>query len=440
MTLLAHQDLQGRSAYQPVIRKTRRPLDRLRRPSRRQRRSIRSPASAEDNGTSIVDVTDPRKPRYVAHIPGEPGLGETGGAQMVRVCDGASCRRAITSKVYLLRTFGNLAHEIWDVTDPAKPVAASTTVVDKLKGTHKNWWECDTGIAYLVSGVAGLAHAPHDAGLRPLRSGAAGVHPQLRPAGPAAGRDRRRCRPDLHGPISTGPKGNRVYFGYGTNKDGVLQIVDREKLLAGPQGADRGEPALPAGRHASICSRDERRAHHAAGPRHAARPSSPRTQGGADARLRDRSSTSQIVNECREPRQMVWFVDVTAEAKPFGVVELQRAREDAAISARAAGASARTRPTRTSRRCTRKRLVFVAWFNAGVRAIDIRDPVPPAGGRLLHPGDHRTRPTSAASRLQDGKERCKVAIQTNNLEVDDRGYIYIVDRANTGMHILELNR
>jgi hypothetical protein len=30
-----------------------------------------------------------------------------------------------------------------------------------------------------------------------------------------------------------------------------------------------------------------------------------------------------------------------------------------------------------------------------------------------------------------------VAIQTNNLEVDDRGYIYIVDRANTGMHILE---
>jgi hypothetical protein len=35
-------------------------------------------------------------------------------------------------------------------------------------------------------------------------------------------------------------------------------------------------------------------------------------------------------------------------------------------------------------------------------------------------------------------ERCKVAIQTNNVEVDDRGYIYIVDRANTGLHVLEL--
>ena len=38
---------------------------------------------------------------------------------------------------------------------------------------------------------------------------------------------------DLHGTISTGPQGNRVYFGYGTNKGGVLQIVDREKLLKG---------------------------------------------------------------------------------------------------------------------------------------------------------------------------------------------------------------
>ena len=34
----------------------------------------------------------------------------------------------------------------------------------------------------------------------------------------------------------------------------------------------------------------------------------------------------------------------------------------------------------------------------------------------------------------------KRVIQTNNVDVDDRGYIYIVDRANTGMHILELSQ
>ena len=37
-----------------------------------------------------------------------------------------------------------------------------------------------------------------------------------------------------------------------------------------------------------------------------------------------------------------------------------------------------------------------------------------------------------------GAQRCKSAIQTNNVEVDGRGYIYIVDRADTGMHVLEL--
>ncbi len=34
-------------------------------------------------------------------------------------------------------------------------------------------------------------------------------------------------------------------------------------------------------------------------------------------------------------------------------------------------------------------------------------------------------------------ERCKVATQTNNGEVDGRGYVYIVDRANTGVNIRE---
>ena len=43
----------------------------------------------------------------------------------------------------------------------------------------------------------------------------------------------------------------------------------------------------------------------------------------------------------------------------------------------------------------------------------------------------------AAIKIGDA-ERCKLAIQTNNVEVDDRGYIYAVDRANTGLHILEL--
>ena len=55
----------------------------------------------EDNGTSIVDVTDPKKPKYLAHIPGDPripGPGESGGAQMARVCDGSELPRADKKK------------------------------------------------------------------------------------------------------------------------------------------------------------------------------------------------------------------------------------------------------------------------------------------------------------------------------------------------------
>jgi len=30
------------------------------------------------------------------------------------------------------------------------------------------------------------------------------------------------------------------------------------------------------------------------------------------------------------------------------------------------------------------------------------------------------------------------AIQTNNVEADERGYVYLADRANTGLHIVRL--
>ena len=68
---------------------------------------------------------------------------------------------------------------------------------------------------------------------------------------------------DLHGMISTGPQGNRVYFGYGTNKGGVLQIVDRDKLLKGPKEPTPENLLYPVVRRASHDA-DQRRAHHRA--------------------------------------------------------------------------------------------------------------------------------------------------------------------------------
>ena len=152
MDLVGYNDLQGRSAYQPVIHKQgERWIAYVGHHSGLKMNALTG--KDENNGTSILDVTDPKQPKYLAHIPGEPGkTAEAGGAQMVRVCDGSTLPHADKSKVYLLRPFGGSAHEIWDVTEPEKPNRL-TVVVSGLRDTHKSWWECDTGIAYLVAGV-----------------------------------------------------------------------------------------------------------------------------------------------------------------------------------------------------------------------------------------------------------------------------------------------
>jgi hypothetical protein len=158
----------------------------------------------------------------------------------------------------------------------------------KVKGTHKSWWECDTGIAYLVSGLEGwrvrrmtqvydLSDPAHPKFIRNF--GLAGQQPGSRGEAPE----------ELHGMISTGPERNRIYFGYG---------------------------------------------------------------------------------------------------------------------------------------------------NAGVRALDIRDPYHPKEVAYYIPAT--TDKTDKRCLGKGDQERCKVAIQTNNVDVDDRGYIYIVDRADTGLHILQL--
>src|SRR5262244_419824 len=135
MELVGHDDLQGRSAYQPTIHKQ---GGRVIAYVGHHGGKARNPLTGadEDNGTSIVDVTDPVHPRYLAHIAGMPGGPEQGGAQMARVCDR-------DGRTYLLRTFGNAVpnsgHEVWEVTDPAAPKKIST-VVTGLTTTHKNWW------------------------------------------------------------------------------------------------------------------------------------------------------------------------------------------------------------------------------------------------------------------------------------------------------------
>jgi hypothetical protein len=433
MALVGYHDLQARSSYQPVVReqsgrwiayighhggteKVAKPLNAL-------------TGKPEFNGTSVLDVTDPRAPRYLAHIPGEEGQGESGGAQMVRVCAGKDLPKGDAGKFYLLRTFGNSAHEIWDVTDPAKPGLVSR--IGPLKGTHKSWWECDTGIAYLVSGVEGwrtrrmtqiydLSDPAHprfirNFGLSGQQPGGAGEPPV-----------------ELHGPISAGPAANRVYFGYGTNKDGILQIVDRQKLLTGPAEPTSANLQFPEVGRLTMP------------PNVGAHTAFPLLEMNIGEFARDRDGRTRdfvaivdesLVNECAEARQMLWIADITNEARPMGVASWTVPEASGNFCARG-GRFGTHSSNENMTPIYYRRILFLAHFNAGVRAHDIRDPYHPREVAYYIPAV--TANTEPRCVKVDGVDRCKIAIQTNNVEVDDRGYIYAVDRANTGLHILSL--
>jgi hypothetical protein len=436
MRLVGHNDLQARSAYQPIIHRygdryiayvghhggtpdVPKPVNKL-------------TGQAEYNGTSIIDVTDPANPKYLHHIPGLEGNFEDGGAQMVRVCNGSSLPKGDRSKVYMLRVFGGQRHEMWDVTDPAAPKLI-TRISEGLKDTHKSWWECETGIAYLVSGVPtwrirrmtevyDLSDPAKPVKIRDF--GLAGQEPGASGAIPT----------ELHGAISTGPQGNRIYFGYGTNKGGVLQIVDREKLLTGPK-----EPTPDNLRFPEIGRVDMSPLNGA----HTTYPlgDMPIAEFGNDKFGSSRNIVmivdEALANECesRESRQMVWFVDATVETRPMVVSNFNVPEASGNFCSRGGRFGAHSTNESMAPVFYRK-LAFVTWFNAGVRAIDIRNPYAPKEVGYFIPSI--TEATTPRCIKVNGQDRCKTAIQSNNLETDDRGYVYVVDRANTGLHILEV--
>src|SRR5437763_9593244 len=136
MALVGSNDLQGRSAYQPTIHhQGERWIAYIGHHGGTD--DIPAPLNpmtgkAEPNGTSVVDVTDPAQPKYLRHIPGQEGKYEGGGAQMVRICDGKDLPKGDRGAVYILRTFGGEAHEVWNAADPANPALITRTAALKV--------------------------------------------------------------------------------------------------------------------------------------------------------------------------------------------------------------------------------------------------------------------------------------------------------------------
>ena len=444
LRLVGQHDLQGRSAYQPVIHPygDRRILF-VGHHAGEARNAMTG--SVEVNGLSIIDVTNPASPTYLAHMP--PTGTEARFTQHVQVCDGRALPNADDRKVYLIRTNGNVGYEVVDVTDPAKPVfvttIASTGVSSRptsnrgTRETHKMFWDCQTGIAYLNGTAAGWRVTrvlqAFDLGKpdtpRHIRDfGLVGYEPSASGPFPA---------PEVAGLHQAFVVGARIYLGYNSGEEGVLQILDRDKFLNGGPGPNRFAPTEENLLYPQIARLDMPKYYGV----HTAKPilgfAIPDYVDNRDVPARDLLlvSSEASVFRCQENREVMFIMDISDEARPLPISTFQ-VPEEPGDFCHAGGRFGPHAFNDAYHPNFDQRLVVLAYFNAGVRVVDIRNPfVPREVGHFIPPV---TANTTESCITIAGVDECKKAVQTNNVNLDDRGYIYAVDRASTGLHILEL--
>src|SRR5690242_7761034 len=125
MRRVGHVDLQGRPSYQPnvIVFPDGRTILFVGTHGGSRPNTLRPGNPVEENGTMIVDVTDPSRPVEKFHIP-VPVAG--GQAQMARMCLGTDLPGGAPGHVYLLRNIQGSAaqrsgYEIWDVTNVSNP-------------------------------------------------------------------------------------------------------------------------------------------------------------------------------------------------------------------------------------------------------------------------------------------------------------------------------
>lgn len=398
----------------------------------------------EINGNAFVDVTDPKHPVYLKHLPADalwPGGG--GGARSLQACDGDELPGGIPGRVYMHREVSNAQHELWDVTDPANPVPVGNSgnpgvISTNLDGTHKNWWECSTGIAYLTNDLAGWharAMSIWDLG-DPENFDPANDFirdfglPESQPGGTGEGR-----MTTIHEPLYLD---GRVYMAYGTRSNGILQILDNEILLTDCD-ARNGDPCATNPTTEDLLRPQISRldspsfwgVHTAVPLLNVEMPQHEPWAAGSPRDFVMSVSEETGQGECSDSFQhMVHFLDITDVEHPYPVsnyyVDIE-GPQGVNFCERGGRYGAHSTQWNLDEPNYRGKVAFFAWFNAGVRAVDVRDPYNPKELGWFIP--------DANENTSWGPRDLPVAV-TNNVDVDDRGYIYLWDRARTGMTIV----
>jgi hypothetical protein len=494
MQRLGHTDLQGRPSYQPNV---------IQYPDGRTiafagtHSGIPVPVPGytflpnplnnnadEQNGTVLIDVTDPRNPFETFHIPGPAG----GQTQSERMCLGSQLPHGTPGKVYMLRNVqggASSGYQVYDVTNVKAPVLLST--LTGIRSSHKPWWECNTGLAYLPGSKNSVivpatplwrqsqamliydwstpTAAPtyiRTFGLPGGQPGATGTVPNSLHGAISAHEHPNASQSLARGRTANDIIGNRIYAAWGVGDDGVMTIIDRKKLLPAAYGGT-WVPATANSLDAPtvdeligpnsptvtyfLMSPDQ--GGHTSMPVFGLKPpsiakfnefatrdivllASEATADGEDGRCNEAPHWSFVVDVSVE-NSMTSPPGTRVEHDPYhGPMVLSTLSVDERSGAKYPRGNYCGRGARFGVHSHEEnfnnplygKLTAVAWFNGGVRIWDIREPQAPVEVAFYVP-------EANANTNPDG-------YMTNNVEIDNRGYIYVVDRNGAGLDILQL--
>jgi hypothetical protein len=380
----------------------------------------------EWNGTSILDVEDPANPTLVWHIPNEANASSRSVSVVYDYSFDGSQRD------YLIRNseYGDvLKFQIFDITsrdsDPRKiSLVSEITATPRdscgrgcggtlIGRAHKGWWSQDTGYFYSSAGEPGF------------RSTLAQIWDLRNPRAPRfVGRmwipGQKEGEAGFEGQYAHHPnvdeQNRRVYIGY--RESGHTASFDI---------ADPANPKL-------VWSVDLNPPHR--GP-HTVSPIAYNTvpNFGPDALPRryafvvDEAGAAEDLAPCRGVRSKSYMFDITNEARPVPVSTWQVPA--AAFCSKGGRFGPHQQAETVNGRLNRfeNKLAWVAYFNAGVRLVDLSDPY-----NLREAGYYVPEPNATSHPIEEGQA---TAIQINDVDLDDRGLAYASDRTGAGLFILE---
>jgi len=361
--------------------------------------------------------------------------------------------------------------------------------VSGLTATHKSWWECETGIAWIVAGDGKRAGHPGDGWTTnqhmKIFDLSDPAHPHyIRDIGLVGQNPNSSTTPasngGVHGPYIaltnplTGEVINRGYIPYGTSSQGVFQIVDRNKVLplnyVTTAGQGVGGSWVPASPTSPVAPTDKEMTDIVIGsmlmtPTEGAHSACPlwnipldHYQGFTSYTTRDyvQLISEETDNHCRGAPHFGYLVDATRDKTGQGAGGISGEMRPMVVSTMQVFEDADkpdycTRGTRFGTHSCNEalahvastffapdfgKLTYIAYFDGGARVFDIRDPYHPVDVAhyvaAVHPLPYGEQPPNTVNGVLVHD------VSHNNLEEDSNGLIYSVDRVGYGMDILML--